>query len=625
MPKEVQGRDAIDACCGMAASGRARRLGHDRNAGARGRAEARVVILNGTDPYLPAYLEIDAAMRAALVPQSHVVLFSQPLDAQRFRTETFEPELTAYFAKKYSGLSIDVVVAVSQPALEFFRRHGAEIWPGARLVFSGWPGEEFEPAGLPPGTTAVLATTPVAETITLARQLQPAARRILVVSGASDLDRRNEQRARTALSRGTDELQSEYIAGLPLPELITRVAAEPAQSIILYTVQFRDREGRPYIPREVLSAFSARSAAPVYGMSETFAGFGIAAGFAESYREHGRLIARLIQDALDGKMPGSTVLSVPSRCVADARALKRWSLDEQRLPEGCELRFSDRSYWRDHWWQILAALAIILAQGVLIVTLLAARRRSRVAEAESRKRLSEMAHMNRQVALGEMSASIAHELNQPLGAIYNNAGAAEILIKAEPPNLDEVAEILGDIKRDDQRASDIISRVRKLLRKTDFELRETDLNEAIGDSMKTMASDALEKEVVVNVELEPGLPKVSADRVQIQQVILNLALNAMESMHDKPAARKILTIRSRRADDKLAEVSVTDSGTGIAEDLLPRIFEPFVTSKSTGMGLGLAISRTIIEAHGGDIRAENAPGGGALFRFTLPFIAGGAA
>ena len=275
--------------------------------------------------------------------------------------------------------------------------------------------------------------------------------------------------------------------------------------------------------------------------------------------------------------------------------------------------------WREYWWQILAALAVIVGQTLLIATLFAQRRRSRVAEAESRKRLSEMAHMNRRVALGEMSASIAHELNQPLGAIYNNAGAAEILIKADPPKLGEVAEILGDIKRDDQRASDIIARIRKFLRKSEFELRETDLNEAIDESMKTVAGEALDKDILVKTEFEPGLPKVSADRVQLQQVIVNLALNAIEAMQSTPTERRVLTIRSRRADDKFAEISVTDSGGGIAPELRPRIFEPFVTSKATGMGLGLAISRTIIEAHGGHIRAENAPGGGAVFRFTLPF------
>ena len=385
--------------------------------------------------------------------------------------------------------------------------------------------------------------------------------------------------------------------------------------------QFRDREGRPYTPREVLRAMSARSTAPVYGMSESYAGFGMVAGLGESYEEHGKLVGQLIREALAGRSPAAegVVLNVPSRCVADARELRRWSLDERHLPDGCEILFANHNFWREHWWQILAALAVIVGQTLLIATMFAQRRRSRVAEAESRKRLSEMAHMNRRVALGEMSASIAHELNQPLGAIYNNAGAAQILINADPPKLGEVVEILGDIKRDDQRASDIIARIRKFLRKSEFELRETNLNEAIDESMKTVAGEALDKDVVVKTEFEPKLPNVKTDRVQLQQVIVNLVLNAIEAMQSAPTERRLLSIRTRRADDKFAEVSVTDSGGGIAEDLRPRIFEPFVTSKAAGMGLGLAICRTIIEAHGGEIRGENAPGGGAVFRFTLPF------
>jgi C4-dicarboxylate-specific signal transduction histidine kinase len=294
-------------------------------------------------------------------------------------------------------------------------------------------------------------------------------------------------------------------------------------------------------------------------------------------------------------------------------------LDERRLPDGCEIRFAERSLWRRYAWQIAAALAIIAAQTMLIVTLLTQRRRRRVAEAEVRKSLSEVAHMNRRVSMGELSASIAHELNQPLGAIRNNAGTAEILIKAQPPRLEEVAEILADIKRDDQRASDIIARIRSLLRKSDFQVREMDLNEAIEQIVKLLGGEASARGVLIQAELAPGLPKVSADNVQLQQVILNLALNGMEAMHDLPADRRLLTIRSRRANDREAEISVADSGAGIAEESIRSIFEPFVTTKPGGMGMGLAISRTIIEAHRGGIRAENSPEGGAVFHFTLPF------
>ena len=585
--------------------------------------EARVLILNGTDPYLPAYLVIDSAMRASLAKEEarRIVFFSEPLDAQRFRTDAFEPQLVELLSKKYSGFRIDVVVAISLPALEFFRRYGAQLWPNARLVFSGWPGEVFDPAGLPPDTTAIVATAPVGETIDLARRMQPNARRVLVVTGASDLDRRNEQHALQVLSTGTNQLPFELFVGLPLPELASRIAAEPPDTIVFYLAQFRDREGRPYTPREVLRTFSARSVAPVYGIIETYLGFGMAAGLAESYGDHGRLVGDRIREALAGKSPGpdQILFEVPNQCVADARALQHWSLDESKLPEGCDIRFADRPLWRQYLWQIIAVLALLVAQSALIAALLSQRYRRRTAEFESQKRYSEMAHMNRRVAMGELSASIAHELNQPLGAIHNNAGAAELLIKASPPKLQEVAEILADIKRDDQRASDIIARIRKMLRKTEFEVREMDLNETIEETIKMLLAEASAKGVSLKSDLEAGLGKVIADRVEVQQVILNLVLNAMDAVHDQPADRRVLTIRSMRINSKEAEVSVVDSGPGIPERSLTDIFDPFVTTKQGGMGLGLAISRTIVEAHGGQIRAENRPDGGAAIHFTLPF------
>ena len=198
---------------------------------------------------------------------------------------------------------------------------------------------------------------------------------------------------------------------------------------------FRDREARPYLPREVLRAISSVSAAPVYGLFETYVGSGVAAGSMEFYADRGRLVAKLVREAIAGKpvLPGQAVFSVPSRCVADARALQRWSLDSGLLLDGCDVRFLDIPVWRRYAWQIAAALAVLIAQTVLIVALVQQRRRRRFAEAESRARLSEMAHMNRRVAMGELGASIAHELNQPLAAIYNNAEAAQIMIGKPHP------------------------------------------------------------------------------------------------------------------------------------------------------------------------------------------------
>ena len=426
------------------------------------REESHVLILNGSDPYLPAYLAVDAGMRARLAasPTRRVVFFSEPLDAQRFPLETLEAEYTALLAKKYARLRIDVVVTVTQGALDFFERHGKQMWPGARVVYQGG-----RPKALPPGATAVVADWDIQGTIALGRRMQPDARRMAVIGGVADLDREYEQRARKVLATQADQLPVEFILGLPLPELVARVVALPADTIVVYLTQFRDRDGRPYTPREVLREISKQSAAPIYGVAESYIGFGTAAGSAESYTERGGLVAEQVLAALEGgpSRPDRVVLETPSHCVADARALRRWSLDEARLPSGCEIRFAERSFWREYFWVGLSSLIVIVGQALLIAALLAQRSRRRVAEVESRKRFSEMAHMNRRVALGEMSASIAHELNQPLGSILNNAGAAELLLKADPPRLKDVAEILHDIKRDDQRASDIIARIRKML------------------------------------------------------------------------------------------------------------------------------------------------------------------
>ena len=581
--------------------------------------DAHVVILNGIDPYLPPYMVTDTAMRAELDKDTprRVILYSEPLD-YRFPVESWEAELVVLLTKKYSGRHIDVVVAVTKPALDFFARHGEQLWPGARVIFHGIS----DPAvTADPGVVGVMVRDDLGGTIDIARRLQPTARRILFIGGASVWDSNVERHARRLASTIAGTAEIEFLFGLPLPELVARVAAEPADTIIIFLSQFSDRDGRPYTPRDVAQAISNASAAPVYSMYETNVGTGIAAGSMERYEDRGRLVGQLVREALAGTRyaPGKNVFTVASRCVADARALQRWSLDAERLPAGCDVRFAERPVWRQYWWQITLALAIIAAQALLITALIAQRRRRRIAEAESQKRFAEMAHMNRRVSMGELSASIAHELNQPLGAIHNNAGAAEMLIKADPPKLQEVAEILADIKRDDRRASEVIARIRKMLRKTQFEVQEIDLNETIGEAMQLVAEDAKVKGVSLKTELELGLSKVRADRVEVQQVILNLMLNAIEILHDQHALKRELVIRSRRANGQAAEVSVADSGPGIPGDVLPHIFEPFVTTKSSGMGLGLAISRTIVEAHGGQIRAGSSPTGGALFTFTLPF------
>jgi C4-dicarboxylate-specific signal transduction histidine kinase len=215
-----------------------------------------------------------------------------------------------------------------------------------------------------------------------------------------------------------------------------------------------------------------------------------------------------------------------------------------------------------------------------------------------------------------MSASIAHELNQPLSAILNNAETAEILLNGISFDQDDLKEIIADIRRDDQRAVDIIKHLRMLLKHDDIALQETNLSKLLSDTLRLVRLHAKNKGVALQVDPLPANILVRADGVHIQQVILNLTLNAIDAMQDIPADDRILRLRVSQKDDRVM-VSIADTGTGIPQDKLKGIFEPFVTTKAQGTGLGLSIARTIIRTYGGEIWAENGAEGGAIFHFTL--------
>ena len=224
--------------------------------------------------------------------------------------------------------------------------------------------------------------------------------------------------------------------------------------------------------------------------------------------------------------------------------------------------------------------------------------------------------------LGELTASIAHEVNQPLGAILSNAETAEILLESDSPPLAEVRQILADIRRDDIRASQVIKRVRALVGKREMRMQPLFLNEALADVTRLLAHDSRRRGVTILSEFALNLPPVSGDRVQIEQVMLNLLLNAMDAVKGNAYPRNRLILRSARHGETGVEASVTDSGHGIPPEMLDRIFDSFFSTKDQGMGLGLALARSIAEAHGGRLTAENNTEGGATFRLILPALDG---
>jgi two-component system, LuxR family, sensor kinase FixL len=242
-----------------------------------------------------------------------------------------------------------------------------------------------------------------------------------------------------------------------------------------------------------------------------------------------------------------------------------------------------------------------------------------VQEISERKQLQqatrELVHASRLAVAGELTASIAHEINQPLGAILSNVDAAEMLLSSSTASLDEVRQILDEIRRDDLRASEVIRRLRMLLCKREMEIQPVDLNLVVTEVVWLTRVESDHRGVELKTELAGDLPAVRGDKVHLQQVFLNLFLNALDAMADT-RERKQLTVRTVCKGDAVIEVS--DTGPGILPEQLPRIFDPFFSTKKDGMGIGLSLTRSLVESHGGRIWAENNPGGGASFRFTLP-------
>jgi PAS domain S-box-containing protein len=241
----------------------------------------------------------------------------------------------------------------------------------------------------------------------------------------------------------------------------------------------------------------------------------------------------------------------------------------------------------------------------------------RAAEALTRAE-AELAHVARVTTMGQLAASIAHEVNQPLGAMVANAAAAERWLAATPPETTRAREALTGIVEDGQRAGAVIGRVRALLKREPRLEEPLDLNEAIREVLALTRQDPRRNDVVVEALLGDALPRVRGDKIQLQQVLLNLTVNALEAMNGVPDAPRTLTVQSERDGAGGVQVTVRDTGAGLDAGGSDRLFDPFYTTKAGGMGMGLAISRSIIEAHGGRIwAAPNSPRG-AVFRFALP-------
>ena len=582
--------------------------------------QKHVLILWGGRADLPVNVVVNQAIRKTLYEE-----FGAGVD---FRFEYVEERASAgeqlalrdFLRAKYASYPFDLVIAIAGSAIDFARSYGGELFQQAPVLCWGLGSAIGEWSSETPFTAVVFDLDPRANVEFILRT-QPATRQLVVIAGDSVYDDRPFlATVRDELRRYAGRLTLNYVIGRPLEDVRRQVARLPEHTAILYVSMHGDGAGKRLVNVDAMSSIAAAANAPVYVMVASHMGAGALGGVVGSQEAlaeaAGKVAVRILRGTRAQDIP---VLHVPPAPMVDWRQLRRFGIAEANLPADTVVLNKEPSMWERYRWRVLGAAVLVLGQLLLIVALLVQRARRRRAERAEKEQQRQLAHLSRVAVLGELSGTLAHELNQPLTAILSNANAACHMLRAGQPDLPELRETVDDIVSATRRARDVMIRLRGMLKRTEIQLQPVDLNEIVREVFDLAHGDLVARGVVATLQLQDGLPAVPADRVQIQQVLLNLVLNGCDAMSGLAPAARTLTVATGHDGDGHILLRVRDRGTGITTDDMARIFEPFYTSKREGLGLGLAICKTIAAEHGGRLWATNNDGDrGATLHLSLP-------
>ena len=593
---------------------------------------ARVLVLYQQQAETQPMLDFTQRLRATITRElgRPVEFYQEAMDFDRFTGRERATSLSEYLDGKYRGFGIDVVVPVGGRALRFTVEELDDVLPNVPIVFALCASPQTDPASLPARVTGRLAASSrFAPTLQMARRLQPDAERIVVVGGTGSADSTSVAAAVRAVAALHDSLPLSVLQGPSLDLLLPKLRQLDRRSIVLFANYRQNDRGEVFEPLDIVGSIARASSAPMYAQLDSYVGEGVVGGsvlhFGDEGAHTGRLVVRVLRRRPGATMPA--VEPITKSFVADWRQLRRFGLSESDLPPGTALLFREPTLWERYHTVILLAAAVILAELVLIGALLAERRRRRRAQAEAEEQhrradeiRRQVTHMGRVAMLGELAATMSHELRQPLTAIRANAETGVRISAGGAGRVTEddralYAEIFDSIVSDDALASDIITRIRALVRREALPEQPLNLNEVCRMAARLLQYEAKSRRAELVLSLDPALPWVSGDPIQLQQVVLNLMLNGLDASASSQAPRLVVSTARREEE---VEVAVCDNGPGISDELRQHLFESFFTTKPDGLGLGLAIVQSIVERHRGRVEAENADQGGAIFRVVVP-------
>jgi len=581
----------------------------------------RVLMLHSFGLRFKPWTTYAEALRTEISRRKAVDFQDQSLLSARLSSDKSDGPFVDYLKALNADQPPDLILSIGAPAANFVQRHRKDLFPTTPMVFSAVERRRVDFQSLTEHDTVVASSNDDIIFFENILHVLPLTKTISVVVGASPNETfwREELRRTTAPLAG--RVQIRYYNELSFEDILKDAAALPPHNALFWLFMNVDGAGVAHESNSALLRLAAVANAPIFSHDGPFFGDGVVGGPMQSITLLSKATADVALRILDGEKPADIkpTFVKPAPPIFDWRQMQRWGIAESGLPPGSAIAFREPTIWERYWWQVVLTVTIILVQAGLIFVLLTEHRRRQFAEVQAQQRMAELAHVNRFSTAGELASSIAHELNQPLGAILTNAESLKEVLQSPAPDIAELKDIANDILEDDRRASEVIRRMRSLLKKTPFEQKQFDLNEVVRETIGLFSALAASRNVQVDNAIAPGALPLLGDRIQLQQVILNLLMNGIDAMKDTPSENRIISTRTSRVEN-FAELSVSDRGPGIPEEKLKEVFEPFYTSKAEGMGMGLSIARTIIEAHNGQIWARNRDHGGASFRIRLPLL-----
>jgi signal transduction histidine kinase len=583
----------------------------------------RVMFLHSFGPQFKPWSDYARTIRAETIRQAKWSIDFSDFSLAGARSDDRESEapLVQYLRALYLREPLDLIIAVGAPAASFIQRHRSELFLTTPMIFTAVDRRRVDYDHLSENDTVVAVNHDFAAILTTILQVLPDTKTVAIVNGVSPNEIFWHEEIQRQLAPFANRVVLKWYDELPFVDILKDAAKLPPHSAILWHLMNVDAAGVSHEENESLNALASVASAPIFSYDGSFFEGALVGGPMFSVMESSAVTANVANRILSGERAGD-IKTRPIEFAAprfDWRQLQRFGISESNLPPGSTVYFREPTIWERYSWQIASVVAVLLIQAGLITVLLREHRRRKFSEVQARQRMAELARINRFSTAGELTASIAHEINQPLGSILTNAETAQAILKSPSPDISELNEIVDDILKDDRRANEVIRRMRSLLKKAPFELNNLDFNDVVRETVEFLSSLAVGRKVELVSVITPEVLSILGDRIQLQQVILNVVVNGIDAMKDTPSENRIISIRTSRIEN-VAQLSVSDRGSGIPEDKLKEVFEPFFTSKAEGMGMGLSIARTIIEAHHGLISAKSRDHGGATFRIRLPLV-----